>query len=60
MGDFLLAPGKISLFEPIEQVVTCAFGNFQIQFRSRLQLFPIYRGADRCEDTKPIRQFCKP
>ena len=55
MGDL----GKDSLFEPVEQVVTRALYNVQAQFRSWLQLFLVYRGADRCEDAKPIREFCK-
>ncbi len=55
MGDL----GKDSLFEPVEQVVTRALCNVQAQFRSWLQLFLVYRGADRCEDAKPIREFCK-
>ena len=48
MGDL----EKDFLFEPIKQVVTRALRNLQAQFRSGLQLFLVYRGADRCEDAK--------
>ena len=59
-GRFLLALGKSSLFEPVEQVVTGAFCSLQVHFLSRFQLFLLYGGADRCEDTKPVREFCEP
>ena len=59
-GRFLLALGKSSLFEPVEQVVTGAFCNLQVQFRPGFQLFLVYGSADRCEDAKPIREFCEP
>ena len=55
MGD--LAKGR--LFETVEQVVRRALCNLQAQFRSWLQLSLVYRGADRREDAKPIREFCK-